>query len=349
MTSPLIEAMETWKAEAAGNQHSFFEADTPVMVAYGGGVDSTAMLIELIETGIRIDIVLFADTGSEKPTTYAFIELFAKWLADRGVTLITVRYQPKNYKNFPPYRSLDENCLTNGTLPSISFGFSSCSQKWKIEPQNKWTEQWEPAVTAWANGGKVIKLIGYDCSPADAKRYAHREGYVDPRYVYGYPLRVLGWHRCDCEERIRRAGLPVPPKSACFMCGAMKTWEVHTLPVEQLRRIVLMEARAAPRLQKIEGLWRNGVKGTRGGEKKPGRITDYIREQGLLSSEAIDEITAMAPQALVRFQDAESGVPVTERADLGQWLTLFDKRDAGVFDVSPSSRLFAETPHPQAA
>lgn len=232
MSNPLIEAMAEWKAEAAGNQHSLFQAETPVMVAYGGGVDSTAMLIELIESGIQIDAVLFADTGSEKPSTYAFIELFAEWLSARGVTLIVVRYEPKNFKNFPPYRSLDENCLTNGTLPSISFGFSSCSQKWKIEPQNKWTEKWEPAATAWANGGKVVKLIGYDCSPADAKRYAHREGYVDPRYVYGYPLRVLGWQRADCEDRIRRAGLPVPPKSACFMCGAMKTWEVHTLPVE---------------------------------------------------------------------------------------------------------------------
>lgn len=348
MTHPLISAVADWKAEALGDQRSLFEADVPVMVAYGGGVDSTAMLIELVERGVRIDMVLFADTGSEKPETYAFVALFGEWLKARGVTLIIVRYEPQNYKNFPPYRSLDENCLTNGTLPSISFGFSSCSQKWKIEPQNKWTERWAPAVTAWANGGKVVKLIGYDCSPADAKRYAHREGYVDPRYVYGYPLRVLGWRREDCIARIEAAGLPVPPKSACFMCGAMKTWEVHTLSPAQLRRIVLMEARAAPRLTKILGLWRNGVKGTRGGEKKPGRITDYIREQGLLPAEEIEEIIAMAPTALVRFQDAQAGVPLADRADLSRWLTLFDHRDRGAFDAEGSPPLFSSASRPAA-
>lgn len=329
--SNLSSYIEALALEAAGSGAP--PPSIPIMVAYGGGVDSTAMLIELVEARVRIDAVLFADTGSEKPSTYEFVELFSAWLSSRSIRLVTVRYVPKNYKNYPPYRSLDENCFTNGTLPSISFGFSSCSQKWKIEPQNRWTEAWPPAMAAWSAGSRVIKLIGYDCSPADAKRYAHREGHVDKRYVYGYPLRHLGWTRSDCEARIREAGLPVPPKSACFMCGAMKPWEVHTLPPEQLRRIVLMETRAAPRLRKIDGLWRNGVKGTRGGEARPGRITDYIESAGLLPSAEIEEIKAMAPAALMRFQRDQSGFALDDREDLSRWLTLFDRRDAGGFDA----------------
>src|SRR3546814_8141336 len=43
----------------------------PVMVAWGAGVDSTALIIELAEAGEPIDMVLFADTGSEKAETYA--------------------------------------------------------------------------------------------------------------------------------------------------------------------------------------------------------------------------------------------------------------------------------------
>lgn len=317
-------------------------ADPPVVVAYGGGVDSTAMLIELIARGERVDMVLFADTGSEKPSTYAYVAMFAAWLAERGVQLVVVRYEPQNFKHYPPYRSLDENCFTNGTLPSISFGFSSCSQKWKVEPQNRWTERWEPAVAAWAAGQKIIKLIGYDCSPADSKRYAHAEGYQDDRYEYRYPLRDWGWKREDCIARIEAEGLEVPVKSACFMCGAMKAWEVHLLPPPQLRRIVLMEARAAPRLKKIEGLWRNGSKGTRGGEKKPGRMTDYIRAEGLLPADEIDEIIALAPTALVRFQEAQAGVPVHDRPELARWLALFDARDQGAFDADVDHRLYAD-------
>lgn len=343
MLHPIEALLNQLSSEAAPAQvDAFRNSRPPVMVAYGGGVDSTAMLVEMIEAGIHVDTVLFADTGSEKPSTYAFVDLFKGWLADRGVTLTTVRYEAKNFKNFPPYRSLDENCFTNGTLPSISFGFSSCSQKWKIEPQNRWTESWEPAATMWSAGGKVIKLIGYDCSPADAKRYAHREGYVDDRYVYGYPLRALGWQRAECEARIAAAGLPVPPKSACFMCGAMKAWEVHTLPPEQLRRIVLMEARAAPRLTKIEGLWRNGSKGTRGGEVKPGKITDYIRDQGLLPADEIDAIIAMAPLALVRFQEAQANLPVEDRPDLSRWLRLFDAKDSRAFDAPGAAPFYPD-------
>src|SRR3546814_18225885 len=92
-----------------------------------------------------------------------------------------VRYAPKRFKHWPPYFSLLENCLTNATLPSISFGRHSCSQKWKIQPQDKWVESWDLAKQAWARGDKVIKLIGYDASPADSRRYAHREGHETGR------------------------------------------------------------------------------------------------------------------------------------------------------------------------
>lgn len=324
------------------NQSDLFRvpAEPPVMVAYGAGVDSTAMLIELVESGARVDMVLFADTGSEKPSTYAYLAMFTAWLAERGVPLNVVRYEPKNFKHFPPYRSLDENCFTNGTLPSISFGFSSCSEKWKISPQNKWTDGWEPAAAAWAAGKKVVKLIGYDSSPQDSKRYAHAEGYKDEKYDYRYPLREWGWTRDDCKARIERAGLPVPDKSACFMCAASKTWEIDALPVQQLRRIVLMEARAAPRLTKSEGLWRRTVKGTHGGVAKPGSMTVYIRDKGLLPAAEIDEIVAMAPIALVRWQEAQAQLPAGKREDLGAWLRLFDARDSSYFDAPGAPAFF---------
>jgi hypothetical protein len=307
---------------------------SPVLAAWGCGVDSTSYLIEMIEGGDRVepgseivDHVLFADTGAEKPTTYMYLELFARWLEDRGIPLSVVRYQPQRYKNFPAYRSLDENCFTNATLPSIAFGFSSCSQKWKIAPQNKWTESWKPAIDIWNAGGKVTKLIGYDCSPADLKRYAEREGYVDDRYHYRYPLREWGWKRPDCEERIRRAGLPVPPKSACYMCTATKPHELHNtddFPPSLLRRIVLMEARAAPRLTTTEGLWRKAVKGTNGSTPKPGSMTQYIREQGLLPASEIEHIIEAAPAALLAWQDWAAGVPLEQRSDMKEWLAFFD-------------------------
>jgi len=55
----------------------------PVIAAWGGGVESTAMIVELAERGEPVDMVLFADPGAEKSATYAFIPVFR--ILDRNV------------------------------------------------------------------------------------------------------------------------------------------------------------------------------------------------------------------------------------------------------------------------
>ena len=44
----------------------------PVIAAWGAGVDSTAMIVELADRGEPMDMVLYADPGAEKSATYAF-------------------------------------------------------------------------------------------------------------------------------------------------------------------------------------------------------------------------------------------------------------------------------------
>jgi hypothetical protein len=160
----------------------------PVAAAYGAGVDSTAMLIELVESGQRVDVALFADTGDEKAGTYEFLVLFTRWLAERGVPLHVVRYSPTRFKNFPEYGTLYENLLTNGTLPGMVFGRGTCSAKWKIAPQEAWLKSWDLARAAWDLGDRVVRLIGYDSSPADRRRYAHALSLqTDDRYATAIP------------------------------------------------------------------------------------------------------------------------------------------------------------------
>lgn len=308
----------------------FSDNQSPVLAACGMGVDSVAMIIEIVDRKERLDAVLFADTGSENPKTIDYVPVFSEWLRHRGIPFHVVKYEPRNFKHWPPYRSLEENCLTNGTLPSIAFGFGSCSLKWKVAPQNKWTEAWMPARTCWAAGGRVTKLIGYDCSPQDLKRYAEREGHPeDPKYVYRYPLREWGWVRENCIDRIERAGLPVPVKSACFFCTAMKPWELDALEPRLLRRIVMMEARAQPRLTKSEGLWRRRVKGTRGGTARPGSMTEYIRDNKLLPNSQIDWIIDNAPTELIAWQHEAATVGISERTAFSTWLSYFDDLEGG--------------------
>lgn len=163
-----------------------------------------------------------------------------------------------------------------------------------------------------------MKLIGYDASPADSRRYAHREGHVCDRFDYRYPLREWGWDRARCAKRIRAAGLPVPIKSACWLCAAQKVEELSSLPRWCLRLIVLVEARAAPRLHSIEGLWRSST------STRPGSMTADIRDQGLLDRREVEVIIGGAPIDLVDFQQAAAAIPVDARPAMREWIELFN-------------------------
>ena len=43
------------------------------IVSWGGGTNSTAMIIALYRQNVPIDIILFADTGGEQPYTYEYM------------------------------------------------------------------------------------------------------------------------------------------------------------------------------------------------------------------------------------------------------------------------------------
>lgn len=319
---------------------SIIEHRPPVLAAWGAGVDSTAMLVELVSRGEAIDQVLFADTGAEKPDTYAFIPIFRRWLERRGVASEVVRYRPTRFKNWPPYHTLTENLLTNGTLPSIAFGRGTCSLKWKVAPQHAWAKTWAPAQAAWARGDKVVKLIGFDCGGADDRRYAEAAKLDDPLYTHRYPLREWGWTRADCAARIEHAGLPLPPKSACFFCTASRPEEVRALPQAQLRQTELIEARARPRLRKVEGLWRTAVAGRRGATARPGSMTVFIRNEGLLAEAEIEAITSAAPAALVRWQAEAAQRPLEQRPQMRQWLQLFDQTSGAAWRPQGAPALY---------
>ena len=58
-----------------------FSRRGPTVLAYGVGVDSTAILVELEARGSLPDLVLTADTGTEKPETYEYQAMIAAWMA----------------------------------------------------------------------------------------------------------------------------------------------------------------------------------------------------------------------------------------------------------------------------
>lgn len=182
----------------------------PLIVAWGMGVNSTAMLCGFVERGIMPDLVMAADTGGEKPETYAYVEVMRAWLRRVGFPELVV------VQNDGMHRTLENECLTNGTLPSRTYGFSKCADKYKIRPQNKYVSAWRPALETWQGDGHVCKAIGYDADEPGRAKIQEKDYGRGEVYRFWYPLIEWGWGREDCVAAIERAGLPVPPKSACF-------------------------------------------------------------------------------------------------------------------------------------
>lgn len=98
----------------------------------------------------------------------------------------------------------------------------------------------------------------------------------------------------------------------------MRSEEVRALPQWCLRLIVLVEARAAPRLRTVEGLWRRSTR------TRPGKMTDFIHAEGLLPEAEIRAIIRDAPLDLIRFQDVAALVPLPERPTMEDWLNQFN-------------------------
>lgn len=223
----------------------------PLVLAYGMGVDSTAALVGMATRGIRPDKILFADTGGEKPETYAYRQTIDAWLEAHCFPAIEVVRRPETVKD----RTLEAQMRRLGTIPSRAFGFSSCSISWKLEPQHKAIKAWQPAKDAWSAGEQVRLMIGFDATETKRTNRAWITG--DPKFQFEFPLQAWGWDRERCKAEIRKAGLPVPPKSACFFCPAMKEPEIQELAAthpDLYARALAMEAQAEPKLIKIQGL-----------------------------------------------------------------------------------------------
>ena len=260
--------------------------DCPLVVAYGLGVDSTAMLVEFVRRGVRPDLILFADTGGEKPETYAYLPVFQEFLARVGFpTVTTVRYQPSR----AVYDTLEGQCLHTGTLPSLAYGGKSCSLKYKRAPQDKFILATYTPREFVREGRRVVRAIGFEAGE-ERRTYAHvvkaigldageehrltwkeparkkgkkisREQWLDQNYfTYWYPLMEWGYDRDRCKEVITEAGLPVPPKSACFFCPASKRQEITWLQrhhPDLLQRALTIEENAQAKLTSVKGLGRS--------------------------------------------------------------------------------------------
>jgi hypothetical protein len=166
-------------------------------ISFGGGINSVAMTILLVQRGWR-GLIGFADTLGEKPGTYCYIDYFESHFLRRYGLEITRLKPGSDYHCSMSQVGLETYCLQAGVIPLLAVRW--CSSRWKGRPLDRWA----------ADNGITIQYIGFS---ADEARRAN--GKPDHQR---YPLIDEEINREGCRQIILDAGLEVPPKSSCFFC-----------------------------------------------------------------------------------------------------------------------------------
>lgn len=186
------------------------------VISYGGGVQSTAMIVLAVQGRIPdVDVALFSNVGedSEYPDTITFVrDVMMPWAQQRGLPIVELTPTRKG----EPTSVWKEMMRTDTKRTVIPvFGETGaplrriCTVDFKVRPIHKWLK--ENGATA---DNKADVLMGIS---TDEVQRANNKPQYDHE-VRCYPLLDLGLSRTDCIEVIRQAGLPVPPKSSCFFC-----------------------------------------------------------------------------------------------------------------------------------
>ena len=196
--------------------------ELPLIVAYGGGINSTAMLCGFRERGIKPSLILFADTKGEHPRTYQHLkEISALCQVWWGLEIEVVKalYQGR-------HEGLEDECVRKKMLPSLAYGYKKCSMKHKVQPQDK-------RVKVWMDDNRIkaiTRAIGYHAAEGHRAVGKLSESLKKGRTAdFWYPLIDWQWRQSDCLEAIKRHGLKPPGKSSCFFCPAMKRHEILDL------------------------------------------------------------------------------------------------------------------------
>lgn len=131
-------------------------------VSLSGGKDSTAMLLLLIERGMPIHQVVFADTGMEFPEMYAHLEkVDAKLFKERGIHITVLRH-PKGFE----YLMFDE--------PKQK---PSCIERRKRDGVPLYGNGWPGIKVRWCTGQLKTHLINKEVNRIKGKyRAVHYVG-----------------------------------------------------------------------------------------------------------------------------------------------------------------------------
>lgn len=248
-------------------------------ISYGGGVQSTALVVLACTGRIQADVALFANVGetAEHPATLTYVrEVAIPWAAQRGLPIHELHKRNKRGDIVDLRESVMREGDANIMIPARGSetgapGSRACTDNFKIRVVSKWLKA--NGATADAPARVAIGISTDEVHRVNTRRYNSRE------YKY-FPLIDLGLDRSACAQLIADAGLPVPPKSACYFCPFHRplVWrEMRRDEPDLFQRAVDLERRVVEKRAAI------------------GKHPLYLTRFGRPLDEAIDEAQSTLP------------------------------------------------------
>jgi len=177
-----------------------------IIFSYGGAVQSVAILVLIAQGKLqKPDVIIMADTGREGSATWDYLEEIAKpIMMSAGLcfdiaphTLATVDlYGHNGDMLLPAYTQ-------TGKLPTF------CSDEWKQRPVRRRLRE-----LGYGPKRPIIQWLGMSLDEVGRLRQSDVK-WIDNHYPLCFDVKK---RRHECELLIKEFGLPVPPKSACWMC-----------------------------------------------------------------------------------------------------------------------------------
>lgn len=192
-----------------------------VAMSFGGGVQSTAMLLlckhkpELLiaAMGRLPDLAIFADTGAETASVHGHIET----LKTQGLPFPLEIVQAGDISEIQDMNRVP--FFTKGADGSLGMLRRQCTEYYKVKP----IEAFLRRALGYGKGQRIPRdTVGLwiGISTDEASRMRDNQS---PWIRNRYPLIELGWSRAKCVSFALEHGIN-PPKSRCFFCPYTSDW-----------------------------------------------------------------------------------------------------------------------------
>jgi len=189
------------------------------VLSFGGGVNSTALMVLLVEQGRPLDEAVFADTGGELPPTYDYL---------MSVTSYLEKHEIPFRKVVSASGFLYDRCMRRRVVPSQIWRW--CTRDFKIIPIHAYYR---------SLGVHINQYLGISYEERDRMR----ESGV-PYVTNKYPLVSRRINRDRCVDLIIGAGLKLPVRSGCYFCpfNSISRWiEINRNHRELYSRAMALE------------------------------------------------------------------------------------------------------------